>query len=82
MAGRANDAHVGKALRLLEASPTRNWTVEELSREAAISRSALAKRLTQRVGEAPMRYLVNRRMQPAKQLLREGTLQVCFTHAA
>ena len=68
-----NDPHVGKALRLLHASPMRNWTVEELSREAAISRSALAERFTQLVGEAPMRYLANWRMQLAKQLLREGT---------
>ena len=67
-----NDPHVGKALRLLHENPTRNWTVEELSREAAISRSALAERFTQLVGEAPMRYLANWRMQLAKQLLREG----------
>ena len=51
----------------------RNWTVEELSREAAISRSALAGRFTQLVGEAPMRYLANWRMQLARQLLRDGT---------
>jgi len=68
-----NDPHVGKALRLLHANPTRNWTVEELSREAAISRSALAERFTELVGEAPMRYLTNWRMQLAKQMLREGT---------
>ena len=68
-----NDPHVGKALRLLHENPTRNWTVDELSREAAISRSALAERFTQLVGEAPMRYLANWRMQLAKQLLREGT---------
>jgi AraC-like DNA-binding protein len=68
-----NDPHVGKALRLLHESPMRNWTVEELSREAAISRSALAERFAQLVGEAPMKYLANWRMQLAKQLLREGT---------
>jgi AraC-like DNA-binding protein len=68
-----NDPHVGKALRLMHASPMRNWTVNELSREAAISRSALAARFTQFVGEAPMRYLANWRMQLARQLLREGT---------
>ena len=68
-----NDPHVGKALRLMHASPMRNWTVEELSREAAISRSALAERFTHLVGEAPMHYLANWRMQLAKQLLREGT---------
>ena len=68
-----NDPQVGKALRLLHASPMRNWTVEELSREAAMSRSTLAERFTLLVGEAPMRYLANWRMQVAKQLLREGT---------
>lgn len=68
-----NDPHVGKALGLLHANPTRNWTVDELSREAAISRSVLAERFTQLVGEAPMRYLANWRMQLARQLLREGT---------
>ena len=75
-----NDPHVGKALRLLHASPMRNWTVEELSREAAISRSALAERFTQLVGEAPMRYLANWRMQLAKQLLREGTQSMSETN--
>ena len=68
-----NDPHIGKALGLLHANPTRNWTVEELAREAAMSRSALAERFTQLVGEAPMRYLANWRMQLARQLLREGT---------
>jgi AraC family transcriptional regulator, alkane utilization regulator len=68
-----NDPQVGKALRLLHAHPMRNWTVEELAREAAISRSALAERFTALVGEAPMRYLANWRMQLARQILREGS---------
>ena len=67
-----NDPQVGKVLRLLHADPMRNWTVEELAREAAISRSALAERFTDLVGEAPMRYLANWRMQLARQMLREG----------
>jgi len=67
-----NDPHVGKALRLLHASPMRSWTVDELSREVALSRSALAERFTLLVGDAPMRYLANWRMQIARQLLREG----------
>jgi AraC-like DNA-binding protein len=71
-----NDPHVGKALRLLHERPMRNWTVDELAREAAISRSALAERFTQLVGEAPMRYLANWRMALAKQLLREGTASI------
>jgi AraC-like DNA-binding protein len=71
-----NDPQVGKALRLLHANPLRNWTVEELAREAAISRSALAERFAHLVGEAPMRYLANWRMQLARQMLREGTHSV------
>ena len=67
-----NDPQVGKVLRLLHADPVRNWTVEELAREAAISRSALAARFAELVGEAPMRYLLNWRMQLAKQMLRDS----------
>jgi AraC-like DNA-binding protein len=68
-----NDMHVGKALRLLHSDPVRDWTVDELAREVALSRSVLAQRFTELVGEAPMRYLANWRMQLAKQMMREGT---------
>lgn len=67
-----NDAYVGKALRLIHANPERNWTVGELAREAATSRSVLAERFTELVGESPMRYLARWRVQLAKQMLREG----------
>ena len=71
-----NDAHVGKALRLLHENPGRDWTVDELAREVAVSRSVLAQRFTDLVGEAPMHYLANWRMQLAKQLMREGSRNV------
>jgi AraC family transcriptional regulator, alkane utilization regulator len=67
-----NDPHVGKALRLLHANPGRDWTVDDLAREVAVSRSVLAQRFTELVGEAPMRYLAGWRMQLAKQMMREG----------
>jgi len=67
-----NDFHVGKALRLMHANPAHDWTVSELAREAAISRSALAERFTQLIGESPMRYLAGWRVQLAKQMLRDG----------
>ena len=71
-----NDASVGKALRLMHANPVRDWTVDDLAREAAVSRSVLAQRFTELVGETPMRYLANWRMQLAKQLMREGTRNI------
>ena len=37
-----NDPCVGKSLRLIDGGPSRSWTVEDLARETAISRSALA----------------------------------------
>src|SRR5688572_13156671 len=37
-----NDPHVGKALRALHTNPEHDWTVDELAREAAASRSVLA----------------------------------------
>jgi len=71
-----NDVHVGRALRLLHANPVRDWTVDELAREVAVSRSVLAQRFSDLVGEAPMRYLANWRMQLAKQMMREGTRNI------
>jgi AraC-like DNA-binding protein len=70
------DAQVGRALKLLHADPTRTWTVEELGREAGISRSSLAERFTALIGESPMRYLTGWRMQLAKRLLRETGLAI------
>ena len=70
--GGLNDPYVGKALRLLHANPVRDWTVEELAREVAVSRSVLAQRFSELVGETPMRYLAAWRMQLAKQMMREG----------
>jgi AraC family transcriptional regulator, alkane utilization regulator len=71
-----NDPHVGKALRLLHANPVRDWTVDELAREVAVSRSVLAYRFTELVGETPMRYLASWRMQLAKQMMREGASNI------
>jgi AraC-like DNA-binding protein len=74
--GGLNDEHVGKALRLLHANPVRDWTVDELAREVAVSRSVLAQRFTELVGDTPMRYLANWRMQLAKQMMREGARNI------
>jgi AraC-like DNA-binding protein len=71
-----NDPHVGKALRLMHANPARDWTVDDLAREVAASRSVLAQRFTDLVGEAPMRYLAGWRMQLAKQMMREGARNI------
>jgi AraC family transcriptional regulator, alkane utilization regulator len=71
-----NDACVGRSLRLMHTNPVHDWTVEELAREAAVSRSVLAQRFKELVGDAPMRYLANWRMQLAKQMMRDGARNI------
>ena len=66
------DPTVGRALRLLHQEPGRAWTVDELARQAGLSRSALSERFTQLLGLAPIQYLTRWRMQKAAGLLREG----------
>jgi AraC-like DNA-binding protein len=66
------DAHIGRALALLHAEPGRAWTVDELAREAALSRSALAERFTALVGESPIQYLLRWRLALAARALRSS----------
>lgn len=70
------DEHVGRALTLLHADPRRDWTLEDLARESGLSRSALAERFSQRMGQAPMQYLAQWRMQIAAGLLASGHAKV------
>lgn len=70
------DPEVGRALRLLHSRPERPWTVEELAREVGVSRSALAQRLSELAGEAPMRYLTGWRIQLAKHLILQTGLPI------
>lgn len=67
------DPAVGRALAALHRSPARDWTLESLAREAGLSRTALAERFTEFVGQPPMQYLTNWRMQLAATHLRSGT---------
>ena len=66
------DAHVGRALALLHGAPAKSWTVEQLARDVALSRSALAERFTSLVGESPIQYLMRWRLALAAQMLRDG----------
>lgn len=66
-----NDRQVGRALRSMHDQPERNWTVDELAREAGMSRSGFAERFTELIGDPPMKYLTAWRIQLAKHLLRE-----------
>jgi len=66
------DVRLAHALRALHAAPARAWTVPDLAREAALSRSTFFERFSRTVGVAPMAYLLTWRMALAQDLLRRG----------
>ncbi|SED30579.1 AraC-type DNA-binding protein [Streptomyces melanosporofaciens] len=65
------DPVVGDALRLLHAEPAAPWTVAALAEQTGVSRSTLAKRFADLVGEPPLTYLTRWRMTLAADLLVE-----------
>jgi AraC-like DNA-binding protein len=70
------DRFVGRALGLLHERPSHRWTIDELGDAVGLSRSALHERFAQLVGQPPMQYLAQWRMQIASRLLLESTLNV------
>ncbi|WP_382466304.1 AraC family transcriptional regulator [Streptomyces noursei] len=65
------DPVAGEALRLLHAEPAAPWTVSTLAERTGVSRSTLAKRFADQVGEPPLTYLTRWRMTLAADLLVE-----------
>jgi AraC family transcriptional regulator, alkane utilization regulator len=64
-----NDRYIGRALALMHGRPGDDWTVEKLARQVGLSRSALAERFVQVLGEPPIAYLSSWRLRLAAQKL-------------
>jgi AraC family transcriptional regulator, alkane utilization regulator len=67
------DRYVGRAMLQLHANPARAWTVDELAGNVGLSRSALAQRFTDLLGQPPMQYLARWRLHAAARELRNGS---------
>jgi AraC-like DNA-binding protein len=65
------DPTVAEALALLHARPAEPWTIESLARAVNVSRTTLARRFSELVGESPRSYLTSWRMDLAARRLRE-----------
>lgn len=63
------DARLALAIRRMHEIPAAPWTVAQLAREAALSRSAFFERFRRALGVAPMEYLLAWRMALAKNML-------------
>jgi AraC-like DNA-binding protein len=70
------DARLAAAMRQMHGQIARSWTVAQLAKTAALSRSAFFQRFTSTVGVPPMEYLLAWRMAVAKDLLRRQELGV------
>ena len=63
------DPYVGRALALLHERPAAAWTIDQLGSRVGLSRSALHQRFVDLIGQPPIQYLANWRMQLASRLL-------------
>ena len=65
------DPQIGTALGAIHGSVNTPWTVESLAAAAGMSRSAFAARFKELLGQTPLEYVTEWRMQKAMQLLRQ-----------
>jgi AraC-type DNA-binding domain-containing proteins len=70
------DERLAMALKQIHARIAHGWTVGELAKAAALSRSTFFERFTRTVGVPPMEYVLAWRMEIAKELLRRDGLSV------
>ena len=70
------DPVVGAALSRLHERPDHPWTLAELARTIASSRTVLSERFARIVGISPMLYLTRWRLQLAAEQLRRGSAKI------
>lgn len=67
------DKRLAPAMQQIHGQTARPWTMAQLAKKAALSRSAFFERFTRTVGLPPMEYLLAWRMSIANDLLRSGS---------
>jgi AraC-like DNA-binding protein len=70
------DDRIGNVLGMLHHRPEHPWSLDELAREAGMSRSSLAESFAHLVGIPPMQYLAQWRMQLTATLLSTTALSI------
>lgn len=72
--GALRDPQIGQALGLIHSQSERAWTVGELARAVALSRTVFSTRFTKLVSEPPVQYLTRWRIRRAVLLLNDPAL--------
>jgi AraC-like DNA-binding protein len=65
----ARDPIIGQALALMHKEPAHPWTLANLARRVGLSRTRLAERFRQFLGESPMAYLAQWRLKLGAEIL-------------
>jgi AraC-like DNA-binding protein len=66
------DSRLASAIRHMHEDPAHGWTVAELAKASALSRSTFFERFNRAIGISPMEYLLSWRMALARDLLRRN----------
>jgi len=72
------DAKLARSLSVFHKQPDKSWSLEQLAKQASMSRSAFAKHFHRIVGQTPMQYIKQWRMQNAYDLLSTTNLSTQF----
>jgi AraC-like DNA-binding protein len=72
----ARDEQVGRALALIHAEPSREWTAIELAERVGMSRTRFFERFSELLGEPPAKYVARWRVLAAADLLRDRALSL------
>ncbi len=70
------DPRTAPAVRLMHGSPGDNWTLSDLAKACAMSRTAFVGHFKATVGKTPLSYLTDWRMHLAEKALRTNTVAV------
>jgi AraC-like DNA-binding protein len=70
------DERLRPALALIHEQPAKSWSLDDLARAAAMSRTTFAQRFKEAAGTPPLSYLINWRMLLAQRKLRAGDTRV------
>jgi AraC-like DNA-binding protein len=69
--GALRDRRIAAAVAAIHNQPQKDWDLRSLAKIAGMSRSSFAQHFSSLVGQPPLSYVTNRRMQIAAQLLRK-----------
>ncbi len=67
---------LSNVLKSIHNNPEYNWNLENLAREAGMSRTLFANKFKEIVGETPLHYITNWRILKAKKFLKESSVPI------